>query len=97
MKYNGEGKKEFVRRRVVDVTIAQWERVAVRLRWKDGEGKKARRLLILEHAPDTEPSRFGWPPKKGSHRFSIEGRFRIVDKVNNSGEASVAWREFEPS
>jgi len=92
-----KGTKKRVRQGVVEVTLPEYERVVVRLRWQDGEGRKARRVLVLEHDPSAEPYRYDWPPNKDGPGFFIEGRFRIVDKINNPAKASAAWREIKPA
>jgi excisionase family DNA binding protein len=65
-------------------TVARWARVAV----FTGEHDKAR-LFILEPAPDGEEQEFV------HNAFSVRGRFRIADKINNARKAAEAWKAFE--
>ncbi|MGE3636423.1 MAG: helix-turn-helix domain-containing protein [Sandaracinaceae bacterium] len=91
------GSQERVRKGVVDVTIPQFERVLVRLRWTAEDGTKARRVLVLEPDPSAEPFTYRWPQVDGGPGFFVEGRFRIAQKFNNGAKAAEAWKAIEPA
>jgi len=92
------GTKKRVRRHVVDVTIPDFERMLIRLRWTNAKGGRARHVLILEPDPSAEPSTFEWPPRSdGKPSFFIKGRFRVAKKINNPAKAAAAWRDIEPA
>jgi len=92
------GTKKRVRRHVVDVTISDFERMLIRLRWTNAKGERTRRVLVLEPDPSTEPWTFTWPPRSdGKPLFFIKGRFRFAEKFNNPAKAAAAWKEIEPA
>jgi len=86
-----------VRKGVTEFELDDFERVLVRLRRQRDDGTKATRLLVLEADPSVEPFRFRWPTTGAAPGFFIEGRYRDVQKVNNSTKALAAWRKLEPA
>lgn len=69
--------------RIREGTIASFREGKIAIAFS---GELVNRLFILE--PADEENRFEWPP------FGIEGRYRVVEKVNNPAEASRRFREF---
>jgi hypothetical protein len=66
--------------------LARWKRVGI-LTGAKGEGKY--RFFVLEPGSTIDHLNHG--------PLEVEGRFRIVEKVNNPREALEAWKKFEPA
>ncbi|HWA29144.1 MAG TPA: hypothetical protein VG734_26070 [Lacunisphaera sp.] len=64
-----------------DDAITRWKRVAV---LTAGGGKA--RLFVLEPAAEKNEIKF--------HDYSVRGRFKVVQKVNDAARARVAWKDF---
>lgn len=85
VKYPGELEGE---ERIAEHTIAgnvpRWARVAV----FTGHAGTAR-MFVLEPDPDAEEQTLE------HNAFSVRGRFKIVEKINNAAKAGEAWKRFE--
>lgn len=85
------GLEEVDKRREGDLRLTE----SILPRWTSGQiavafsGEKTNRLFILE--PGTESDYFEWGP------FGIEGKYRIVEKVNDPAKASQRFKAFRAS
>lgn len=70
--------------KLIDAIVPRFERVAIAF-----SGKKMNRAFILE--PADEPSTYDF------EGFSISGRFKIAEKINDAAEASRRFKSFRPS
>lgn len=64
--------------------LSRWKRIAIIMGGTRGD-KKTYRFFVLE--PGGAPEKIELGP------FFVEGRFRIVEKINNSAKAHEAWRK----
>ena len=64
-------------------TLLNWRRIGVMASTKD----KAR-FFVIEPADTLEEIRF--------EEFYVQGKFKIVQKVNHTQDARDAWRTFKP-
>ncbi len=76
-------------RRSTVIGVPAFHRAAIYMTGRRSENRKLGRLLVLESAPNDEPTEYEF------HGFYVRGRFRIVEKVNQHSEAHHAWQEFE--
>ena len=76
-------------RRSTEVGVPAFRRAAIYVTGRRSEDRKLGRLLVIEPAPDDEPTEYEF------HGFYVRGRFRIVDKINQHSDAHHAWQAFE--
>lgn len=76
-------------RRSTVIGVPTFRRAAIYMTGRRSEGRKLGRLLVIEPAPEDEPSEYEF------HGFYVRGRFRIVDKINQHSDAHHAWQAFE--
>lgn len=82
--YQGGLLPENVRDVVAETTIPRWRRAGV---LTAGHGKL--RLFVIEPSDQDEEIEF--------HGYHVRGKFKIVEKVNGSKAARLAWQGFEPA
>lgn len=70
--------------KVIEAVVPRFERAAVAF-----SGKKVNRMFVLEPADDED--RFDF------EGFSIAGRYRVTEKINDPEEASKRFRSFRPA
>lgn len=75
--------------KVIDAVVPRFERVAIAYSGKLG-GAKVNRMLVIEPAEGDETT-FEF------NGYSVVGRYRVVERVNDPETAAVRFRTFGPA